>query len=618
MTSISLRNIRCLLSNYRHLRCLQQQQRYAVTVTDEYRPSTKSRSSLKGVELLRNPALNKGMAFTLEERQHMGIHGLLPPAILSQDIQALRVMINFHRMNNDLDRYSELMNLSDRNEKLFYRVIADNLEELIPIVYTPTVGLACQKYGLVFKRPRGLFITIHDKGHIYDILCNWTEQHVKAIVVTDGERILGLGDLGAFGMGIPVGKLQLYTAIAGIPPQDCLPIMLDVGTNNEEISSNPLYIGLRQKRVTGKEYEEFLDEFMEAVVQRFGWNCLVQFEDFASQNAYRLLERYQKQFCTFNDDIQGTAAVVLAGLFGALRISGKKLIENTYLFVGAGQAACGIADLITHAMIREGASEEEAKSRIWMYDVHGLIVDSGVKSRPQGDLDGPKAPYVKKGKPIKDLTQVVDFVKPTVLLGASGVGRLFHEGVLKKMADINERPVIFALSNPTSRAECTAEEAYRETDGRCIFASGSPFKSVVYNGKTFHPGQGNNAYIFPAVALATVACAARHVEEDMFLMAAQKLGSLVNQEDLDDGRVYPPVETIHEVTIKIAAHLAEHLYNTKKAWNYPEPENKEEFIRMQLYDTSYEYFGSKTWEWPEKHSKSRTVPTMDENIILDA
>ncbi|CAF1360380.1 unnamed protein product [Adineta steineri] len=614
MSSIPLRNIRPILSYYQHIRFFQQPQRYTVTVTDEYRPSTKSRSSIKGVELLRNPALNKGMAFTLEERQHMGIHGLLPPAVVSQDIQALRVMINFHRMNNDLDRYSELMNLSDRNEKLFYRVIADNLEELIPIVYTPTVGLACQKYGLVFKRPRGLFITIHDKGHIYDILTNWTEQHVKAIVVTDGERILGLGDLGAFGMGIPVGKLQLYTAIAGIPPQDCLPIMLDVGTNNEEISSNPLYIGLRQKRVTGKEYDEFIDEFMEAVVQRFGWNCLIQFEDFASQNAYRLLERYQKEYCTFNDDIQGTAAVVLAGLFGALRITGKKLIDNTFLFVGAGQAACGIADLVTHAMIREGASPEEARSKVWMYDVHGLIVDS----RPQGDLEGPKAPYVKKGKPIKDLTAVVDYVKPTVLLGASGVARLFHEGVLKKMAKINERPVIFALSNPTSRAECTAEEAYRETDGRCIFASGSPFKPVVHKDKTFHPGQGNNAYIFPAVALATVACAARHVEEDMFLIAAQKLGELVSQEDLDEGRVYPPVPAIHEVTVKIATHLAEHLYQTKKAWNYPEPQNKEEFIRMQLYDTSYEYFGPKTWKWPEQHSSSRTVQSMDENIILDS
>ncbi|CAF4319156.1 unnamed protein product [Rotaria sp. Silwood2] len=408
--------------------------------------------------------------------------------------------------------------------------------------------------------------------------------------------------------------MVLILAIAGIPPQHCLPIMLDVGTNNEEISSNPLYIGLRQSRVTGKEYDEFIDEFMDAVVQRFGWECLIQFEDFASHNAYRLLERYQKTYCTFNDDIQGTAAVVLAGLFGALRITNTRLIDNTYLFVGAGQAACGIADLVTHAMVREGVSVEEARSKIWMYDVHGLIVEG----RTQGDLDGPKASYVKKGKAIKDLAAVVDYVKPSILMGASGVGRLFHEAVLKKMAQINERPVIFALSNPTSRAECTAEEAYRETDGRCIFASGSPFKPVVYKDKTFHPGQGNNAYIFPAVALATVACSARHVEEDMFLIAAQKLGSLVNEEDLNDGRVYPPVPKIHEVTVKIATHLAEHLYATKKAWNYPEPENKEEFIRMQLYDTSYEYFGPKTWKWPEQHSTARTVPSVDENINLQS
>ncbi|UJR14839.1 hypothetical protein I4U23_001824 [Adineta vaga] len=590
MASITNRHIRLIL---RYSQYIKHHRRSAITVTDEYRPMMKPRSSIKGVELLRNPSLNKGMAFTLEERQHMGIHGLLPPAVLSQDIQALRVMKNLARAQNDLDRYNELMNLSERNEKLFYRVIADNLKELIPIVYTPTVGLACQKYGLVFKRPRGLFITIHDKGHIYDVLCNWTEQHVKAIVVTDGERILGLGDLGAFGMGIPVGKLQLYTAIAGIPPQQCLPIMLDVGTNNEEVSTNPLYIGLKQERVRGRQYDEFIDEFMAAVVQRFGWNCLIQFEDFASQNAYRLLERYQKRYCTFNDDIQGTAAVVLAGLIAGLRITGKKLCDNTYLFVGAGQAACGIADLVAHAMTREGASLEEARN-------------------------GPKASYVKKGKAIKDLPSVIDYVKPTVLMGASGVARLFHDGVLKKMAQVNERPIIFALSNPTSRAECTAEEAYRETDGRCIFASGSPFKPVIYKDKTFHPGQGNNAYIFPAIALATISCAARHVEEDIFLIAAQKLGSLVNEEDLDAGRVYPPIPAIHEVTVKIAAHLAEHLYKTKRAWNYPEPQNKEEFIRMQLYDTSYPYFGPNKWQWPEPHDKPRYIPSMDDNISLDA
>ncbi|CAF3084517.1 unnamed protein product [Rotaria sp. Silwood2] len=456
MSFITKRQICSVLSLYHEINVVKYQQRNKVNVTDEHQPVTKPRSAIKGVELLRNPSLNKGTAFTLEERQHMGIHGLLPPAVVSQEIQALRVMTNLQRAQDDLDRYNELMNLSDRNEKLFYRVIA---EKLMPIVHTPTVGLACQKYGLVFRRPRGLFITIHDKGHIYDILCNWTEQQVKAIVVTDGERILGLGDLGAFGMGIPVGKLQLYTAIAGISPRHCLPIMLDVGTNNQ-ISSNPLYIGLRQKRVIGKEYDEFINEFMQAVVQRFGWHCLIQFEDFASHNAHKLLEKYQKKYCTFNDDIQGTAAVVLAGLFAALRITGKKLIDNTYLFVGAGQAACGIADLITHAMIREGSSIEEARSKIWMYDIHGLIV----RNRPQGNIEGPKASYLKKGRAIKDLSSVIDYVKPTVLMGASGVARLFHDGVLKKMAQVNDRPIIFALSNPISRAECTAEEAYRETD----------------------------------------------------------------------------------------------------------------------------------------------------------
>ncbi|CAF1115453.1 unnamed protein product [Rotaria sp. Silwood1] len=612
MSFITKRHICSVLSLYHEINFVKYQQRYKVTVTDGHRSVTRPRSSIKGVELLRNPALNKGTAFTLEERQHMGIHGLLPPAVVSQDVQILRVMKNLERAQDDLDRYNELMNLSDRNEKLFYRVLADNLEKLMPIVSVPTVGLACQKYGLVFRRPRGLFITIHDKGHIYDILCNWTEQQVKAIVVTDGERILGLGDLGAFGMGIPVGKLQLYTAIAGISPRHCLPILLDVGTNNEEISSNPLYIGLRQKRVVGKEYDEFINEFMQAIVQRFGWHCLIQFEDFASHNAQKLLEKYQKQYCTFNDDIQGTAAVVLAGVIAALRITGKKLSENTYLFVGAGQAACGIADLITHAMVREGSSIEEARSKIWMYDIHGLIV----QNRPQGDLKGPKISYIKKGRAIKDLSSVIDYVKPTVLMGASGVARLFHDGVLRKMAQINERPIIFALSNPINRAECTAEEAYRETDGKCVFASGSAFKPVIYKDKTFHSGQGNNAYIFPAIALATIACAARHVEDDMFLIAAQKLGSLLTQKELDSGRVYPPIPTLREVTIKIAAHLVEYLYKEKKAWYYPEPKDKEEFVRMQLYDTSYQYFGSLTWQWPELHKIPRNIQSIDDNIAF--
>jgi len=364
-----------------------------------------------------------------------------------------------------------------------------------------------------------LFITIHDRGHIYDILCNWPEQVVKAIVVTDGERILGLGDLGCYGMGIPVGKLSLYTALAGIYPNQCLPIMLDVGTNNQGLLDDPLYIGLRQKRATGKVYEEFMDEFMDAVVARFGAHCLIQYEDFASHNAYHFLEKYRANYCMFNDDIQGTASVALAGVLTSLRITGTSLKDNRILFVGAGQAACGIANLIALAIENaEGVSFEEACERIFMVDVNGLLVEG----RAEGDLEGPKSSFVKKNrKPCKDLTQIISECKPTILIGATGFGKLFTAPALKKMAELNEKPVIFALSNPTSKAECTAEEAYTNTDGRCIFSSGSPFDPVEYKGKMHFPGQGNNAYIFPGIALGTIASQSRCIEEKVFLIAAE-------------------------------------------------------------------------------------------------
>jgi malate dehydrogenase (oxaloacetate-decarboxylating)(NADP+) len=366
---------------------------------------------------------------------------------------------------------------------------------------------------------RGLFITIHDKGHIYDIMCNWPEPVVKAIVVTDGERILGLGDLGCYGMGIPVGKLALYTALAGIYPNQCLPIMLDVGTNNQTLLDDPLYIGLRQKRVTGKEYDDFMDEFMEAIVARYGWECLIQFEDFASHNAYRLLNKYRNKHCMFNDDIQGTAAVALAGVLTSLRATGIKLEDNRILFVGAGQAAVGIADLISLAISRKAnCSFEEACSRVYMVDIDGLLV----QHRPEGQLDGPKNKYVKKNlKPTRDLVNAIEQIKPTILIGATGAGKIFGAEALRKMADLNETPLIFALSNPTSRAECSAEEAYVNTDGRCMFSSGSPFAPVVYKGKTYYPGQGNNAYIFPGIALATICSATHSIDEEEFLIAAE-------------------------------------------------------------------------------------------------
>ncbi len=351
------------------------------------------------------------------------------------------------------------------------------------------------------------------------MLCNWPEPKVKAIVVTDGERILGLGDLGCYGMGIPVGKLALYTALAGIHPNECLPIMLDVGTNNNSLLNDPLYIGLRQNRVTGKQYDEFMDEFMDAIVARFGWNCLIQFEDFASHNAYRFLEKYRNSYCMFNDDIQGTAAVALAGVLTSLRVTGIKLEDNRILFVGAGQAACGIAELIALAISRSAnISFEQACERVYMYDVDGLLVES----RTEGTLDGPKNKFVKKNlKPTKDLTEAIAEVKPTALIGATGVGNIFSTSVIKKMSELNERPLIFALSNPTSKAECTAEQAYIHSDGRCLFSSGSPFSPVVYKGKTYYPGQGNNSYIFPGVALATILSASRNIDEEVFLIAAE-------------------------------------------------------------------------------------------------
>ena len=327
-------------------------------------------------------------------------------------------------------------------------------------------------------------------------------------------------------MGIPVGKLSLYTALAGIYPDQCLPIMLDVGTNNQTLLDDPLYIGLRQHRVTGKEYDDFMDEFMDAVVARFGYNCLVQFEDFASNNAYRFLEKYRNSYCMFNDDIQGTAAVALAGVLTSLRVTGTKLEDNRILFVGAGQAACGIADLMALAISRKAnISFEDACKRIYMVDVDGLLVDS----RPEGQLEGPKNKYVKSGlQPTRDLTNAIEQVKPTVLIGATGVGGIFTAPALRKMGEINERPLIFALSNPTSKAECTAEQAYINTDGRCLFSSGSPFAPVIYNNKTFYPGQGNNSYIFPGVALATIVAASRNIDEDVFLVAAEVIFFMIN------------------------------------------------------------------------------------------
>ncbi|RWS26046.1 NADP-dependent malic enzyme-like protein [Leptotrombidium deliense] len=524
------------------------------------------------------------LAFTLRERETLGLKGLLPPAIRSQELQAKATMDTIRAMQDQMSKYLFLRDLQDYNERLFYRVLCTNTEELMPIVYTPVVGEACIKFSHIYKRPRGLYITVHDAGHVYSLLSNWPEKNIKAICVTDGERILGLGDLGANGMGIPIGKLSLYTALAGVPPYLTLPITIDVGTNNETLLNDPLYIGLKQKRVRGPQYDDLLDEFMEAVIKKWGRSCLIQFEDFGNANAFRLLEKYQKNFCTFNDDIQGTASVAVAGIFASTKLTGLRLAQNTFLFLGAGEAAIGIADYLVKAMENEGSTTEEARSRIWLIDSKGLITEN----RPSGGVEGHKKKFAKKAEHTNNLEQAIDLIKPTALIGVSAQHNAFNEAVLKKMAAYNKRPVIFALSNPTSKAECTAEQAYNSTEGRCVFASGSPFKAVTIKGQTFYPGQGNNAYIFPGVALAIMACNVHHVPEDTFLVAARALADLVTKEHLAEGRVYPPLSNIREVCLQIAAKVTQYFFVESLATIRPEPDDKLLFMRGKQYDYMYD------------------------------
>ncbi|WP_024514547.1 NAD-dependent malic enzyme [Bradyrhizobium sp. Tv2a-2] len=532
----------------------------------------------RGLALLRDPLLNKGTAFTEQERDALGLRGFLPAGVLSMQAQVERVLTNLRSLPSDLEKYVALNSLHDRNEALFFRVVCDHIDEIQPLIYTPTVGLACQRYGLIFQRPRGLFISANDRGHIAEILSNWPYR-AKLIVVTDGERILGLGDLGANGMGIPVGKLSLYSACAGVHPELCLPVMLDVGTNNAEFLKDPYYIGLRQQRITGPAYDDFVDEFMSAARAAFP-GVLIQFEDFANHSAFRLLHKYRDEACVFNDDIQGTAAVALAGLFSALRATGGKLKEQRILFLGAGEAATGIADLIVSAMMAEGATEAEAIKRNWLVDSRGLVV------KGRANLSGHKLRYAHEQAPIDDFLTAIKTQKPTAIIGVAAVGGAFTPDVLKTMAELNERPIIFALSNPTSKAECSAEEAYRHTRGRALFACGSPYDPVDLNGLTFVPRQGNNSYIFPGVGLGVIASGSRLVTDEMFMAAAHTLANAVSEADLKQGSLYPALPRIREVSAQIGAAVAGVAYQRGLAQG-PTPNDLIGIVQAQMYDPHY-------------------------------
>ncbi len=528
---------------------------------------------------MNNGLLNKGTAFSAAERDALGLRGLLPARIFPIEQQVKRALRNLRAKNSDLNKYIFLNALQNRNETLYYRVVLDHLEEMMPIVYTPTVGQACLEYGAIFRRPRGLWITMKDRGRVAEVLANWPIQDVRLIVVTDGERILGLGDLGALGMGIPIGKLSLYTACAGVNPYYCLPITLDVGTDNQSLLDDDMYIGIEQRRARGKEYEDFIEEFVQAVQARYP-KCLLQFEDFGNHNAFALLERYRSRICSFNDDIQGTASVALAGLIAASRLQGVALAEQKLLFFGAGEAATGIGELFVAALRDAGLSEAAARAKCWYFDSKGLIVQS------RGDLTPHKRRFAQDAEPLTDFLTAVRTLRPTALIGAAGVAAVFTQEVVEAMAANNPRPVVFALSNPTSKAECTAEQAYHWSMGTAIFASGSPFLPVAYDGGTLVPGQANNVYIFPGVGLGVLTSCSSVVTDEMFLAAARTLAAMVTDEELATGRVFPSLTDIRQVSLRIATAVAEIAHDAGYA-RVARPPDIAADIRQRMFEADY-------------------------------
>jgi malate dehydrogenase (oxaloacetate-decarboxylating)(NADP+) len=532
----------------------------------------------QNIALMQDPATNKSTAFTRLERDQYGLRGLLPHAVSTQQKQLERIMEGLRRQEDNLERYVFLMSLLSRNERLFYKAVMDHVEELLPIIYTPTVGQACKEFSHIFRQAKGFYITPEDKGSIRKMLDNWPEEDIRAIVITDGQRILGLGDLGANGMGIPIGKLALYVACSGIHPSQCLPVMLDVGTNNQSLLNDPLYLGYPHQRVTGETYDALVEEFVMAIQDKYP-QALIQFEDFLTPNAYTILNRFRDRVLCFNDDIQGTAAVALAGVYASTRITKMKFSDLRIMFLGAGSAATGIADLMAAAFRAEGLSEAEAYKRLYFADQNGLLVTS------RNDLQPHNQKYARDMKAMS-FEEAISEIKPQVLIGATGAPGTFTQKVIERMSSVNARPVIFALSNPTDKAECTAEQAYTWSKGAAVFASGSPFAPFIYEKRELHPGQANNAYIFPGIGLGAIFTQARKLPEEIFYTAAQALAQQVEEADIEQGAVYPPMHEIRETSLNIAVAVAEKIYELKLARN-PRPGDLKKEIMESMYDPTY-------------------------------
>jgi len=545
-----------------------------------------------GTDVLNDPQINKANGFTEAERQALGLVGLIPDLTESMETQLERVMLQLKHKDTDLDRFIYLMNLLATNQTLFYRTLMSDPARFLEIVYDPTIGEACLKFDHIMRRPMGMYLSIKRKGHVKEVLRNWPVKDVRFICVTNAGRILGLGDLGANGMGIPIGKLQLYTAAAGVPPQGLLPMYLDAGTNNEPYLADPLYVGLRQHRPPPEVLYAFVDEFVDAVQEVFP-NCCLHFEDWTGVDAIALLARYRNKVSCYNDDIQGTAGVTLAGMINALKITGGQLKDQRILFLGAGSAAIGLADLIVSALGQQGIAPDVARQQIRLFDTQGLVV----AGRP--GLTAHKRPYAHKLAPSKpfdhldlasecpQIAAAVEDFKPTTLIGVSTVGKLFSREVVEAMSRHNVRPIIFALSNPIEKHECLPGDAYEWSRGKVVYAGGVQFPPVHLNGQTFLPSQANNLYIFPAVGMAIYATNAMRVTDDMFIEAAHAVADQVNTEQLKLGMLFPPQSNILEVEIQTAARVATLVFDERLA-RVDRPADMVAFIRQHVYKPEYQ------------------------------